>query len=81
VSALAGLLTYIASVCIYRLYFHPLAKFPAPPLAAINTWYEGYYDIVKKGRYIFEVGKMHNKHGLSFLPSWPQEGWSTAAAK
>jgi hypothetical protein len=37
-------------------------------------------NIVKKGRYIFEVGKMHNKHGLSLLPAWPQERWSTTAA-
>ena len=65
--ALGGIFAYIVSVCIYRLYFHPLAKFPSPRLAAASTWYEGYYDIVKKGRYIFEVEKMHQKYGLSSM--------------
>jgi hypothetical protein len=64
---LTALLTYFAFKWVYRLYFHPLAKFPGPWLAAVSTWYEGYYDIVKKGRYIFEVEKMHQSHGLSQL--------------
>lgn len=58
-----GVGAYLAVLCIYRLYFHPLAKFPGPRLAAVTTWYEGYYDIIHKGRYIFEVGRMHQKYG------------------
>lgn len=57
--ALAGV---VAGV-IYRLFFHPLARFPGPKLAAVTTWYEGYYDIVYQGKYIWQVEKMHKKYG------------------
>ncbi|ETN43467.1 uncharacterized protein HMPREF1541_02626 [Cyphellophora europaea CBS 101466] len=48
---------------VYRLYFHPLSKFPGPKLAAITTLYEGYYDVVHQGRYLWEMEKMHKKYG------------------
>lgn len=48
---------------VYRLFFHPLAKFPGPRLAAVTTWYEGYYDIVHQGKYIWQVEKMHKQYG------------------
>lgn len=57
-----GLVAFVTFRWIYRLYFHPLAKFPGPKLAAITHLYEGYYDVVHKGAYIFEVGKMHKKY-------------------
>ena len=60
---LYSLLAYVTFKWIYRLFFHPLARFPGPKLAAATHLYEGYYDVVKKGRYIFEVGKMHEKYG------------------
>ncbi|KAF2135991.1 uncharacterized protein K452DRAFT_354132 [Aplosporella prunicola CBS 121167] len=43
--------------------FHPLAKFPGPKLAAMTMWYQGYYDIWRRGQYIWEVIKMHEKYG------------------
>lgn len=54
---------YIVVLAIYRLYFHPLAKFPGPKIAALTLWYEFYYDGLKRGRYTFEIGKMHEKYG------------------
>ena len=57
----------------YRIYLHPLAKFPGPKLAALSHWYEAYYDVFKKGRYIFEIEHMHQKYGkhsISLLPCW-----------
>lgn len=62
-TAFCSFVAYISFKYIYRLYFHPLAKFPGPKLAAISHLYEGYYDVVKEGRYIFEIEKMHKKYG------------------
>lgn len=55
--------TWLGSRAIYRLLLHPLAKFPGPKLAAVTHWYEGYYEIMHHGRYIFEVEKMHKIYG------------------
>jgi hypothetical protein len=58
------LFLYVVSGAIYRLYFSPIAKFPGPKLAALTLWYEFYYDVIKKGRYTWEIEKMHEKYGL-----------------
>ena len=62
VATLSLILYYIALV-VYRLYFSPIAKFPGPKIAASTLWYEFYYDVVKKGQYTWEIGKMHEKYG------------------
>ncbi|KAI4102600.1 MAG: hypothetical protein L6R37_004313 [Teloschistes peruensis] len=54
---------YFISLVIYRLYFSPLAKFPGPPLAAATYLYEGYYDVVKRGKYTFKLKDIHAKYG------------------
>ena len=50
-------------IVIYRLVAHPLANFPGPKLAAATFLYEFYYDVVKKGMYIWEIERMHEKYG------------------
>ncbi|KAI0399779.1 cytochrome P450 [Xylaria palmicola] len=54
---------YVAGLVIYRLYFHPLAGFPGPKLAAATGWYEFYYQCWCEGRYIFETENMVKKYG------------------
>ncbi|GFF32208.1 trichodiene oxygenase [Aspergillus udagawae] len=54
---------YLLNLVIYRLFLSPLAKFPGPKLAAVTSWYELYYDLVHKGKYLFEIEKMHDKYG------------------
>ncbi|GAM37558.1 benzoate 4-monooxygenase cytochrome P450 [Talaromyces pinophilus] len=57
---------YILSLiltAIYNIWFHPLAKFPGPKIAVIGPWYEAYYDIIKDGRYLWQIEKMHEKYG------------------
>jgi hypothetical protein len=54
---------YAFGLGFYRLFLHPLAKFPGPRLAALTTWYEGYFDVVKRGRFTFELGRLHKKYG------------------
>lgn len=63
---LSGLSTaYVFGLVIYRLLLSPIARFPGPKLAAATGWYETYYDVVKKGKFLFEIERMHQKYGMS----------------
>lgn len=61
-----ALAAYFACVALYRLYLHPLAKFPGPKLAAITRLYEGYYDAILDGQYTFKIEQLHKKYGELF---------------
>ena len=61
---LAGGVFYVSSLYLYRAYFASLSHIPGPKLAAATLWYEFYYDVVKKGRYTWEIAKMHEKYGM-----------------
>ncbi|ROV86771.1 hypothetical protein VSDG_10203 [Cytospora chrysosperma] len=54
---------YLASLVFYRLFLHPLARFPGPKLAAITRYYEGYHDVVRNGQYTFRIAEMHKQYG------------------
>lgn len=47
----------------YNLYLHPLRKIPGPMPAAMTSWPDFYYDVIKDGSYLFEIRKMHEQHG------------------
>jgi hypothetical protein len=59
---------YYTGLAIYRLFFHPLAKFPGPRLAAMSRWYEAYYDVIKDGQYTFKIADLHKKYGMLLAP-------------
>ncbi|KFA55616.1 hypothetical protein S40293_09678 [Stachybotrys chartarum IBT 40293] len=62
---LGGLwLCYRVLLALYNISpFHPLYKFPGPRLAAASYLYEAWYDLVKVGRYSWEIKTMHEKYG------------------
>ncbi|KAJ5875447.1 uncharacterized protein N7473_012794 [Penicillium subrubescens] len=68
-----GLALLVATSCliirsIYRLYLHPLRRIPGPRLAAITHLYEFYYDVLCRGRFIWEIERLHKQYGgPSFL--------------
>lgn len=62
----------VVSQCFYNLYLHPLRKIPGPKLAAITSWPDFYYDVVKDGSYVFQIRKMHGKYG-KFEPLYTLE--------
>lgn len=59
----ATALVYFASLVFYRLFLHPLAKFPGPKLAAITRYYEGYFDVILNGQYTFKIAQLHRQYG------------------
>lgn len=61
--AICGLVCYAFFLAIYRLFFHPLAQFPGPKLAALTLWYEYYYDVYKRGRMTWAIKAMHERYG------------------
>lgn len=63
---ISGVIIWLALRSIYRLYFHPLSKFPGAKLAAITSGYEFYYNVIKSGTYIWEVERMHKVHGQCY---------------
>jgi hypothetical protein len=50
-------------LAVYRLYLSPIAKFPGPKVAAATYLYEGYYDVVKRGKYTFKIRDLHAQYG------------------
>lgn len=62
-SVILALGAYFMGLIVYRLWFSPIAKFPGRKIAAITGWYESYYEIVKRGKYLYEIEKMHTTYG------------------
>lgn len=60
---LGALLLYGGGLAVYRLFFHPLRKFPGPRLAAATLWYEFYYDVCREGQLIWKIQEMHEEYG------------------
>ncbi|PLB36812.1 cytochrome P450 [Aspergillus candidus] len=54
---------YLSALAIYRLLLHPLSSYPGPRIAALTVWYEFYYDCILRGKYTFEIQRMHEKYG------------------
>jgi cytochrome P450 len=48
---------------VYRIYWHPLSKFPGSKLAAATYWHETYYDVFRGHQYIWKIREMHEKYG------------------
>ena len=68
IAAVVSPFVYCVGLVIYRLLFHPLAKFPGPKLAAATDLYEYYFDVAKQGMFIWEIQKMHEKYGINSIP-------------
>jgi hypothetical protein len=56
------LVIYNIGLVIYRLYFHPLAKFPGPKLVAASTWYETFVDLFRHD-FPERLAKIHEQYG------------------
>ncbi|KAF4498127.1 trichodiene oxygenase [Fusarium agapanthi] len=54
---------HITYTVICRLYLSPLAKIPGPRLAAITFFYEFYYDVIKRGKFLWKIQDLHRQYG------------------
>ncbi|KAI9681735.1 MAG: hypothetical protein M1822_007087 [Bathelium mastoideum] len=54
-------LTYVVGRAIYNLYFHPLAKYPGPKLAAVTRLW--WLRVQFSGKFPLVVHNLHLKHG------------------
>ncbi|KAI0139651.1 cytochrome P450 [Xylariaceae sp. FL1272] len=61
VASLLALYTILKVV--YRLSFHPLARFPGPKLAAVSSAFEFYYSVGKGGMFPWKLKEMHARYG------------------
>jgi cytochrome P450 len=52
-------LLHITTICIYRRFFHPLARIPGPFLPAVTKLYQSYYNC----RYYLEIERLHDQYG------------------
>ncbi|KIK65853.1 hypothetical protein GYMLUDRAFT_38332 [Collybiopsis luxurians FD-317 M1] len=59
-SAVVG---YVGCLAIYRVFLHPLSKYPGPILAALTEGYEAYYNIIVRGGFLTEIERLHKVHG------------------
>ena len=63
-----GAVVYCILLAVYRLTFHPLARFPGPKLAAVTEFYAAYYDLPRTSSFVKELPELHDRYGQS--PSW-----------
>ncbi|KAJ5159394.1 uncharacterized protein N7482_006398 [Penicillium canariense] len=63
---------YLGCRTLYRLYWHPLRRFPGPKLAATSRMYEFYHNVVHNGRYLWKIEELHKQYG-SILRVGPNE--------
>ncbi|KAJ5917472.1 Averantin hydroxylase [Penicillium verhagenii] len=61
VLSIGVLLTYVAGTAIYRIYFHPLSKYPGPKLAAATRLWWTWHQL--RGKFPLTVHELHLKYG------------------
>lgn len=64
------ILLHICLRSFYRLYLHPLSKFPGPKLAALTSFYAEYYDLPIHTSYVKKLPDLHKKYG-PIIRAWP----------
>lgn len=69
---------YVISLVVYRLYFHPLAKFPGPKLNAISAL-PGIYSLLR-GRLPLDNKLLHDKYGAVVRVSPNELAFNSAQA-
>ncbi|TLD03502.1 uncharacterized protein PgNI_11563 [Pyricularia grisea] len=75
----AAIIIFLLSISIYRLFFHPYARYPGPFLAKLTSWYSVYHTYI--GDLHTDVYECHCKYGdiirygpnrivINTVPAW-----------
>ncbi|KAJ4992818.1 hypothetical protein SVAN01_01522 [Stagonosporopsis vannaccii] len=59
----ATAIAYAVYAVIYNVYFHPLAEFPGPRLAATTTYWKAYVECVANRSFCHELVSLHAQYG------------------
>lgn len=59
-------LVQIIYVVLWRLFFSPISHIPGPRLAALTSWYEFYYDVIKPGQFVWHIRDLHEIYGMQY---------------
>ncbi|EED13527.1 cytochrome P450, putative [Talaromyces stipitatus ATCC 10500] len=59
----SGIAVYWVYIAVFNIFWHPLAAFPGPPIAAISTLYKAYIDLVSKSSFVHTLEKLHAQYG------------------
>lgn len=62
-AALASVIAYAIYTVIYNVYFHPLAKFPGPPLAGATIYWKAYVECIANRSFCHELVDLHARYG------------------
>lgn len=60
---LAGYAVYVTYDVIYNIYFHPLAKFPGPPLARVSIYWKAYVECIARRSFCHYLVELHDLYG------------------
>ena len=52
---------------VRRVWFDPLSQFPGSKFAALTLWNEFYWDVVRRGTFMWRIRDMHEKYGTRML--------------
>jgi hypothetical protein len=62
-AALATAIAYAVYAVIYNVYFHPLAKFPGPPIAKATIYWKAYVECIQQRSFCHVLVDLHARYG------------------
>jgi hypothetical protein len=62
-AAFATFVAYAVYAVIYNVYFHPLAKFPGPPIARTTIYWKAYIECVANRSFSHFLVELHARYG------------------
>ena len=55
---------WVVCKAVYNVYFHPLAKYPGPALAAASLWWQIWVEVVNAQSLSLKLIELHSIYGM-----------------